>query len=130
MDFEEIRELKTHKEEFIKILKDIILWEKEYKKYPEEDENYKIRKTISELPSDKLKITFLKLDTSLYYVVVKYNSLQGEISTSWIHEDEIFRERQLYFNNKKHISHTIVCLTDLYEIAEPILDKTKNKKIA
>jgi|YNPMSStandDraft_2_1061718.scaffolds.fasta_scaffold03307_3 hypothetical protein len=119
MQFDEIRELKTRKEDFVKILKDLIEWDEQIKtKSPKFLENLKIKKTLAEMPSKKLKITFLKLDEFIFYVVVQYKSLNGEITTSWVHEDEIYKERLL--NNKDHLSYKVVCLTDLYEVAEPI----------
>jgi plasmid rolling circle replication initiator protein Rep len=89
MQFDEIRELKTRKEDFVKILKDLIEWDEQIKtKSPKFLENLKIKKTLAEMPSKKLKITFLKLDEFIFYVVVQYKSLNGEITTSWVHEDE------------------------------------------
>ncbi|GIX41925.1 MAG: hypothetical protein KatS3mg129_1658 [Leptospiraceae bacterium] len=129
MYFEEIRELKIRKEDFIKILNDLIHWDEQFpSKSKYYQENLKIKKLLLELPPKKLKITLLKLDSMIYYVVVQYKSLTGEISTSWIHEDDIYRERLLHFN-KEHISHKTICLTDLYEIAEP-LQNPYNQKIA
>lgn len=131
MEFEEIRELKTKKEKFVKILKDLIQWEEKYKDINSHNlENYKIKKLISEMNPNKLNITFLKLDEHTYYVVVKYQSINGEISTSWVHEDDIYRERLLNFNNKKHISFNTDCLTDLYNIAVPINQHTGFKDVA
>jgi hypothetical protein len=128
MSYEEIRELKARKEDFIKILKDLILWEEQFEsKSISSKENYKIRKLLSELPPKKLKITFLKLDDNIFYVVVQFKSFSGEISTSWIHEDNIYKERILNFENKEHLSHKIICLTDLYNIAEPIKNPLKQK---
>lgn len=131
MKFEEIRELKTNKEKFVKILKDLLHWERKYKNMNSHNlENYKIKKLISEMNPNKLYITFLKLDEHVYYVVVKYQSINGEISTSWIHEDDIYRERLLNFNDKNHISFNIDCLTDLYNIATPIYQDKGYKDVA
>ncbi|MCS7206117.1 MAG: hypothetical protein NZ853_10515 [Leptospiraceae bacterium] len=117
---DDIRELKTHKEAFLKILKEILRWEEKEINTELTKDDYKIRKLISEMPPNKLKISFLKLEEAIYYVVIRYETANGEISTSWIHEDEVFKERLIFSYDKNHLSHQVPCLTDLYQIAEPI----------
>ncbi len=127
MNYPEIRELKIRKKDFQIILKAVVQWERE--NLSEESVGYKIRKLLTEVSPQNLIITMLKLEEAVYYVVVRFYSGEGEISTSWIHEDDIYRERLFYANDKNHLSHKIVCLTDLYEISE-IVKSENSKKIA
>lgn len=119
-----IRELKIKKQDFFKILKDILEW---YEKHSEvlsnlEKNDIKLKKIFLESPPEKIKIVLIKLDVTTYYVILQMKTISGEISTSWIHEDEVYKERILLKNNPNHICHKITSLSDLYEISEPIVD--------
>ncbi len=120
----QIRELKTHKEDLYKILKDMLEWEeKNYRvvSYVEANDR-NLKKLFLELHPNKVRITLLKLDTFLYFVVLQYKTFSDEITTSWIHEDLVYKERCILKNKPENISHQLITLTDLYELAEPIED--------
>lgn len=118
----EIRELKTNKKDFFQILKDIIEWEEKNYKHLSKIETIdrNLKKLFLELQPDKVKITILRIDTFLYFVVLQYKTFSGEITTSWIHEDLIYQERYILKDKPEHISHKVVTITDLYELAEPL----------
>lgn len=126
-----IRELKIKKEDFFKILKDILEW---YEKHSEvlsdlEKNDIKLKKLFLESHPEKIKIVLLKLDVTTYFVILQMKTISGEISTSWIHEDEVYKERIFLKNNPDHICHKVISLSDLYEISEPIIDEFWNKNL-
>ncbi|MFN3604134.1 MAG: hypothetical protein ACK4UJ_05460 [Leptonema sp. (in: bacteria)] len=122
MEDREIRELKIQKEEFFKILKEILDWEEKH--FPVvsllENNDRKLKRLFLELPYDKVTITILKLEPFVYFVVIQYKTVSGEVTTNWIHEDIIAKERLLLYKNSENICHKIITLTDLYELAEPV----------
>jgi hypothetical protein len=82
-----------------------------------------MRRAVSAADPDDLTVLLGRLEDNLYYVCVRLETEGGQLRTSWLHEDEIYREREIYSDDSSHPVHQILCLTDLYARASVISEE-------
>ncbi len=84
------------------------------------DSSHYMRCAVSVARPSDVTVLCGRLEDGLFYICVRLDSLLGELRTSWLHEDEIYREREVEADDAEHPVHQMLCLTDLYARARAI----------
>lgn len=117
------QELKEKKNEFQSMTKLLLEFDERSGrlKYRSNQSLHYIRKAISICEPELLQVWLRHQAAYIYEVIVFGMENQSMYSTSWLHEDGIWIERQRYQSQPNHPVHDIVCLTDLYlSSCEPV----------
>jgi len=84
------------------------------------DHSHFLRRAISVAQPADVTVLLGRLEDGLFYVCVRLDTKGGQLRTSWLHEDDIYREREEVADDAEHPVHQMLCLTDLYARAAPI----------
>lgn len=79
-----------------------------------------MRRAVAMAPANDLTIVLGRIEDGVYCVFVNLDSRLGYLRTSYIHEDDIYIERQIEADNDDHPVHQLLCLTDLFVKSRPI----------
>lgn len=111
------RELTGRKNEFQEILRLLVEFDERTGRYRRatQPELHLMRKALVAAEAKDLKIFVRALGGFVYHVTVSLQVQSGRLTTSWVHEDGIRSERDVFREEGAHPVHNIVCLTDLYQ---------------
>ena len=112
------RELQTQLEDFFEIVRMLLKYDEQTGRASRlEPHLHLLRKAVSQAPQSEVRVFLRDLGGWVYHVVVEWRCPIVQMTTTWVHEDGIRREREELFENTEHPVHGIVCVTDLFERA-------------
>ena len=80
----------------------------------EDRETHEMRKAIANAEPEKLNVAVQCIGDYNYRVIAECLNSSGYVITSWTHQDDIQREKDIFASNKTHPIHGLVNLTDLF----------------
>jgi len=116
-------ELNTRKDELFKIVNLLLDFDEKsgrYLRYADRSSHW-TRRAIAASEPENTRILIQDLGNFCYTITAQYQSTTGLVATTYVHEDGIRQERSQHAEN--HPVHKIVCVTDLFAQAEPLINR-------
>lgn len=115
----ELREEKGSFQSILRLLTDFDEQTGRYRRFGDPQTHF-MRRALAVAEPEQLRIFLKRIGLYVYHVVVECIGPGGAVSTGWVHEDGIRAEREELSDQSAHPVHGILCLTDLYERADPL----------